>query len=75
MKENIQTKPTVDFTVDYPVFTPEMKATHTILIPDMLPWHFDLLVHVMRQMGYKVEVLHNEGRAVIDEGLKHVHNE
>ena len=75
MKENIQTKPTVDFTVDYPVFTPEMKATHTILIPDMLPWHFDLLVHVMRQMGYKVEVLHNEGRAVIDEGLKHVHND
>ena len=75
MKENIQAKPTVDFTDDYPVFTPEMKATYTILIPDMLPWHFDLLVHVMRQMGYKVEVLHNEGRAVIDEGLKHVHND
>ena len=75
MKENIQAKPTVDFTDDYPVFTPEMKATYTILIPDMLPWHFDLLVHVMRRMGYKVEVLHNEGRAVIDEGLKHVHND
>ena len=64
-----------DFTCGYPVFTPEMKATHTILIPDMLPWHFDLLVHVMRREGYKVEVLHNEGRAVIDEGLKHVHND
>ena len=64
-----------DFTCGYPVFTPEMKVTHTILIPDMLPWHFDLLVHVMRREGYKVEVLHNEGRAVIDEGLKHVHND
>ena len=68
-------RPTVDFSEKFPVFTPEMKATHTILIPDMLPWHFDLLVHVMRRAGYKVEVLHNEGRAVIDEGLKHVHND
>ncbi len=64
-----------DFTASYPVFTPAMKATHTILIPDMLPWHFDLLVHVLRRAGYRVEVLHNEGRAVIDEGLKHVHND
>lgn len=75
-KNNRQTEaPVSDFTDDYPVFTPEMKATHTILIPDMLPWHFDLLVHVMRGMGYRVDVLHNEGRAVIDEGLKHVHND
>lgn len=75
MKEKITQKPTADFTRPYPVFTPAMKATHTILIPDMLPWHFDLLVHVMRRSGYRVEVLHNEGRAVIDEGLKHVHND
>lgn len=66
---------TVDFSDPYPVFTPEMKKTHTILIPDMLPWHFDLLVHVMKMEGYKVDILHNEGREVIDEGLKHVHND
>ena len=75
MKKDLNQQPTADFTRPYPVFTPEMKATHTILIPDMLPWHFDLLVHVMRREGYRVEVLHNEGRAVIDEGLKHVHND
>ena len=75
MKKQEETRPVVDFTDDYPRFTPAMKATHTILIPDMLPWHFDLLVHVMRLHGYKVEVLKNEGRAVIDEGLKHVHND
>ena len=74
-KKTIPEKPTVDFTEPFPVFTEEMKKTHTILIPDMLPWHFDLLVHVMRRAGYKVEVLHNEGHAVIDEGLKHVHND
>ena len=75
MKKHTEQKPTADFTRPYPVFTPAMKATYTILIPDMLPWHFDLLVHVMRRSGYRVEVLHNEGRAVIDEGLKHVHND
>lgn len=74
MKE-IQTKQTVDFTDDYPLFTPEMKENYTILIPDMLPWHFDLLVYCMRQQGYNVDILHNEGRTVIDEGLKHVHND
>ena len=68
-------KKTVDFTEAYPTFPPEMKGTHTILIPDMLPWHFMLLTHVMKLQGYKVEVLHNEGRSVIDEGLKHVHND
>ena len=75
MKKQTEQKATADFTRPYPVFTPAMKATHTILIPDMLPWHFDLLVHVMQRSGYRVEVLHNEGRAVIDEGLKHVHND
>ena len=70
-----QEKPVLDFSDDYPAFTHAMKATHTILVPDMLPWHFDLLTHIMGLHGYHVEVLHNEGRAVIDEGLKHVHND
>ncbi len=69
------TQKTVDYTDDYPLFSPEMKKDYTILVPDMLPWHFDLLTHVMRQDGYTVEVLHNDSRAVIDEGLKHVHND
>ncbi len=68
-------KKVIDYTDDYPVFRSEMKKDYTILIPDMLPWHFDLLVHVMKQDGYNVDVLHNDSRAVIDEGLKHVHND
>ena len=75
MKENLQEKNTVDYTDDYPIFTADMKRDYTILIPDMLPWHFDLLLHVMRQEGYNVELLKNDSRAVIDEGLKHVHND
>ena len=56
-----QETPVADFREPYPVFTHEMKETYTVLVPDMLPWHFDLLTHVMRQKGYRVEVLHNEG--------------
>jgi len=75
MKKEQTTEKIVDYTDDYPLFRPEMKKDYTILVPDMLPWHFDLLVHVMLQQGYKVDVLHNDTRAVIDEGLKHVHND
>ena len=70
-----KTQPVVDFTAQYPKFTREMKATHTILVPNMLPWHFELLTHLFKLEGYRVEVLKNEGRAVVDEGLKHVHND
>ena len=57
------------------VFTPEMKETHTILIPDMLPVHFKLISSILNQYGYKTELLRNDGRSVVDEGLKHVHND
>lgn len=56
-------------------FTKEMKKDYTILIPDMLRIHFGLVREIFAQHGYKVETLHNDGRAVIDEGLKYVHND
>lgn len=56
-------------------FTPEMKKTHTILIPDMLPIHFNLIVNIFRQNGYKMELLTTRTRNVVDEGLKNVHND
>ena len=59
----------------YPIFTPEMKKTHTILIPMMLPIHFEILISVFGQYGYKCEVMQNESRNVVDEGLKNVHND
>lgn len=60
---------------DYPIFTPEMKETHTILIPTMLPIQFRLLISVFESYGYKCELLENESRAVVEEGLKNVHND
>lgn len=74
-KQTTEEKKTVDFTDDYPRFSPEMKETYTILIPDMMPYHFELAKYVLGKEGYKIDVLHNEERRVIDEGLKHVHND
>ena len=68
-------KTTVDFTENYPTFPYEMRGEYTILVPDMLPWHFELLIHAIEKRGYRLEMLTNHGRQVIDEGLKHVHND
>lgn len=56
-------------------FTREMKKDYTILIPDMLPVHFKLLRNIFLQNGYKVGLLKNTGRRVVDTGLKYVHND
>lgn len=55
-------------------FTKEMMD-YTILAPNMLDIHFSLLINVFGQYGYKVELLKNDGRTVVDEGLKLVHND
>lgn len=59
----------------YVVFTKEMKATHTILVPNMLPMHFKLIGKVMEQQGYKVELLETSGPQIAEAGLKYVHND
>ncbi len=72
MKKTTETKTYKD---PVPVFTEEMKQTYKILAPNMLPYHFDILSVVLQMNGYNVEILHNETPTVIEEGLKHVHND
>ena len=64
---------------DRVIFTEEMKETHTILIPNMLPRHFKILSRVFNNYGYKTELLtdglNGDSRTVIDAGLKYVHND
>ena len=57
------------------LFTKEMKKEYTLLIPQMLPDHFAMVVHILRREGYKVDMLENTGRPVIDAGQKYVHND
>ena len=59
----------------YPVFTEDMKKTHTILIPNMAPVQFRILAAAMEYKGYKVELLGNCGSQVSELGLKYVHND
>lgn len=75
MKKNKQAAEVADFREDFPKFSPEMKHTHKILVPDMLPVHFGIIVEILNRDGWNIEVLDNDSRAVIDEGLKHVHND
>ncbi len=59
----------------YPKFTPEMKKTHTILIPNMAVTQFRLLNYALEYDGYKCEILGNCGSEVAQLGLKYVHND
>lgn len=51
------------------------KNTHTILIPDLFPIHMDFLADALCAAGYRAEVLKTDGRAVLDTGLKYLHND
>ena len=57
------------------LFTKEMKDTHTILVPMMLPIHFQFLKTILNQEGYHIEVLQTTHDSIINEGLQHVHND
>lgn len=61
--------------MSFPVFTKEMRKTHTILVPSMLDIHMPLFEGILNQSGYKVEVMKNEGPRVVEEGLKYVHSD
>ncbi|MDE5721603.1 MAG: 2-hydroxyacyl-CoA dehydratase [Clostridia bacterium] len=71
----MEEKQTADYTTKYPLWDKSMKSTHKILIPNMLPWHFLIIQELLKMEGYDVEVLEGDSRTVIDEGLKHVHND
>ena len=57
------------------VFDKSRKEEYTILIPDMLPIHFKLIMQIYKQYGYNMVLLQNDSRNVIDEGLKNTHND
>lgn len=56
-------------------FDKSRKSDYLVLIPDMLPIHFKLIMAIYEQYGYRMELLQTSTRSVIDEGLKNVHND
>lgn len=59
----------------YIPFTEEMKKDYKLLIPNMLPVHFKLLVRVLRNYGYDAELLETTGPHIGETGLRYVHND
>ncbi len=57
------------------LFTREMKREYTILVPDMLPIHFNIMRHIYQNEGYNMVLLDNAGERVKSLGLKYTHND
>ena len=57
------------------VFTKEMKHTHTILVPNMLPMHFKIILSTLNRDGYHTDLLETSGSHIAETGLKYVHND
>ncbi len=57
------------------VFTKEMKATHTIIGPQLSPIHFTLLQKAFEYSGFNFVVLDSVDPKAIDTGLKYVNND
>ena len=48
---------------------------YTILAPNMSPIHFEYLKPVFEKHGYHLVMLQNDGRSIVDTGLKYVNND
>ena len=56
------------------IFTEEMRKEYTILVPQMSPIHFNLVMAAFESVGYNVELLPSE-KSCVDYGLKYVNND
>ncbi len=59
----------------YIPFTKEMQKDYTVLIPNMLPMHFDLIAKVFSSYGIRSELLLTEGQHIKETGLRYCHND
>ncbi|HOS31293.1 MAG TPA: acyl-CoA dehydratase activase-related protein, partial [Treponemataceae bacterium] len=57
------------------IFTKEMKATHTIIAPQMSPIHFRLLQKAFEYSGYNFEILPEVDTLAVEIGLQYVNND
>ncbi|MCL2388380.1 MAG: 2-hydroxyacyl-CoA dehydratase, partial [Defluviitaleaceae bacterium] len=67
-KKPVPSKPRV-------IFTKEMREKHTIICPQMAPFHFDILKDAFQSEGYNLAVMPAIDKASIDTGLKYVNND
>lgn len=58
-----------------PPYTEAMRDTHTILIPQLSPLHFQFMETVFSADGYKVAQLVSLSREAVELGLRYVNND
>ena len=56
-------------------FTKNMKKDYTILVPQMLPIHFEFITTAVASAGYKLEYLRECTPETVETGLKYVNND
>lgn len=61
--------------MNYVEFTKEMRKDYKILVPNMLPMHFEIIVRLMKTYGYDMELLTTSGHKIAETGLKYCHND
>ena len=63
------------YEVDKKIFTKDMRKEYTILFPQMIPVHFELLESALNACGYKAELLRECTPNTVETGLKYVNND
>lgn len=66
----------IDIEVEKPLmFTKENAKTHTLLLPQMAPLHFEIFKNALRGENFNIELLQDLSPKVVNEGLKYVNND
>lgn len=60
---------------DLPVFTKEMKKTHTVLAPQLSPIHLQFVETALKTCGFNVVLLPDVDKGAVEAGLKYVNND
>lgn len=75
-QERQGTKPrTVKRNYQRHLFTKEMKKSHTIIVPNMAPIHFEILDSAFGSEGYNLAVCPPIDYAAVDVGVKYINND
>ena len=64
-----------NYEVNKPIFTKEMRKNYTVLIPMMIPIHFELLEPAVNSCGYNMVLLKECTQKTVETGLKYVNND
>ncbi len=60
---------------EIPKFTEEMKKTHTLLVPQMSPVHFQFMETAFEAEGYKIRLLPSFDHDAVETGIRYVNND